>query len=99
MPRRSLRSVVGSVAADGEGDAPIAATAPTTNRNAEPATIPTRAAVERAPDGVATFSWNATSSAVGALGVALGVRTGAVSFGAFVEFGSVIVTSEDRARL
>src|SRR6185503_3064501 len=50
----------GSVPVDGAGDAPIAATAPTTNRNAAPATIPTRAARVR-PIGVSTFSWNATS--------------------------------------
>src|SRR4029079_14455121 len=43
--------VAGSVAADGDGDAPIAAITPTATRSADPATIPARAAAERARDG------------------------------------------------
>src|SRR5258705_7310629 len=50
----------GAAPVDGDGDAPIAATAPTTNRNAAPATIPARAA-RVLPIGVWTFSWNSTS--------------------------------------
>ena len=50
----------GSAPVDGDGDAPIAATAPTTKRNAAPATIPTRAERVR-PIGVWTFSRNSTS--------------------------------------
>src|SRR5687767_5121060 len=50
----------GSAPVDGDGEAPIAATAPTTKRNAAPATIPIRAERVRAI-GVGTFSWNSTS--------------------------------------
>jgi hypothetical protein len=50
----------GAAPVDGDGDAPIAATAPTTNRNAAAPTIPARMARVR-PIGVWTFSWNSTS--------------------------------------
>ena len=93
-PRRSPTSWSDRVAADGDGDAPIAATTPTATRSAEPATIPTRAAVERPRgrsdpfvEGDPFRGWRARRGA-------RGEDAARVSFGAFVEFGSVIVTSE-----